>query len=45
MMGVWELKDNPCLGRDADKTFYAQSTYVLPIEGMQDQFIASLTGG
>ena len=40
MMGVWELKDNPCLGRDADKTFYAQSTYVLPIEGMQDQFIA-----
>lgn len=40
MMGVWELKDNPCLGRDADKTFYTQSTYVLPIEGMQDQFIA-----
>ena len=40
MLGVWELKDNPCLGRDADKTFYAQSTYVLPIEGMQDRFIA-----
>ena len=40
MLGVWELKDNPCLGRDADKTFYAESTYVLPIEGMQDQFIA-----
>ncbi|MDE8697762.1 glycosyl hydrolase family 43, partial [Bacteroides cellulosilyticus] len=38
--GVWELKDNPCLGRDADKTFYTQSTYVLPIEGMQDKFIA-----
>ncbi len=40
MLGVWELKDNPCLGPDADKTFYAQSTFVLPIEGKQDQYIA-----
>lgn len=37
MMGVWELIDNPCIGRDADKTFYAQSTFVLPVDG---QYIA-----
>lgn len=40
IMGVWQLKDNPCMGREADKTFYAQSTYVLPVEGKPDQYIA-----
>lgn len=39
MLGLWELKDNPCTGKDADKTFYSQSTFVFPIEG-SDSYIA-----
>ena len=40
MLGVWELQDNPCVGIDADKTFYAQSTFVLPVEGHPGKYIA-----
>ena len=40
MLGVWELNDNPCIGQYADKTFYSQSTFVLPIEGDSEQYIA-----
>ncbi|MBJ6364026.1 glycoside hydrolase family 43 protein [Paenibacillus sp. GCM10012307] len=39
MMGLWGLKDNPCQGPDARKTFHAQSTFVLPLQGKQDAFI------
>lgn len=31
---------DPCTGPEADKTFYAQSTYVLPVAGKKDAFIA-----
>lgn len=31
VMGPWTVLGNPCTGTDADKTFYAQSTYVLPV--------------
>ncbi|HLO59841.1 MAG TPA: glycoside hydrolase family 43 protein [Bacteroidales bacterium] len=40
MLGHWEMRDNPCTGKDADKTFYGQSTHVLPIEGKKNAYIA-----
>jgi len=40
MLGKWTLLDNPCKGPDADSTFYAQSTFVLPIAGKPNAFIA-----
>lgn len=40
MMGEWRQLPNPCRGENADKTFLGQSTYILPVEGMQDTFIA-----
>jgi hypothetical protein len=33
VLGPYEQKGNPMTGKDADKTFYAQSTFVLPVEG------------
>lgn len=38
--GPWTEFDNPCRGTDADKTFHAQSTFVLPVQGQKDAFIA-----
>lgn len=40
MLGEWKVIGNPCTGKDADKTFFAQSTHVLPIEGKKDAYIA-----
>lgn len=40
MLGHWEMRENPCTGKDADKTFYGQSTHVLPIEGKRNAYIA-----
>lgn len=40
IMGPWEVLGNPCVGKDADKTFYAQSTYVQPVMGKKDMYIA-----
>ena len=39
IMGRWEQKGNPCTGTDADKTFYAQSSFVLPLAGEPGSFI------
>ncbi len=39
VMGDWQMIDNPCVGADSDKTFKAQSTYILPVEGMKDKYI------
>ncbi len=33
IMGPWERLDNPCVGEGANKTFFSQSTYILPVEG------------
>jgi len=30
---------NPCIGADADTTFHAQSTFVLPVMGKPGAFI------
>lgn len=40
MLGKWLVKGNPCSGKDADFTFYGQSTHVLPIVGKDDAYIA-----
>lgn len=40
MLGRWKTMGNPCTGKDADKTFFAQSTYVLNTEGKDDVYIA-----
>ena len=39
IMGPWETKGNPCIGANAHKTFYAQSTFVLPVQGREGTFI------
>lgn len=39
VLGVWTLHDNPCKGKNADSTFYSQSTYVLPVAGKPNAFI------
>ena len=31
---------NPCTGKDADKTFYGQSTFILPVAGKKQVYIA-----
>ena len=38
-LGPWTTRGNPCIGEDAEKTFYAQSTFVLPIPNQKDMFI------
>lgn len=40
IMGPWMTLGNPCTGTDADKTFYAQSTYVQQVMGKKDCYIA-----
>ena len=40
IMGPWKVIGNPCTGTDADKTFYAQSTYVQQVMGKKDCYIA-----
>ena len=39
IMGPWRELANPCVGNDADKTFFCQSAYVLPIPGREDFFV------
>ncbi len=39
-MGPWTNLGNPCTGAEADKTFYAQSTYVQPVQGKENLYIA-----
>ncbi|WP_026063108.1 glycoside hydrolase family 43 protein [Pedobacter arcticus] len=38
ILGNWTTQTNPCVGKDADKTFYAQSTFVLPVIGKPGKF-------
>ena len=40
IFGPWTELGNPCRGANADKTFFCQSTFVLPIAGCTNQFIA-----
>jgi beta-xylosidase len=38
-LGPWEEKGNPCVGPGSDSSFYSQSTYILPVEGIPDFYI------
>lgn len=40
MLGEWTVLGNPCSGKDAEITFYGQSTHVLPIAGKENAYIA-----
>ncbi|HBO73731.1 MAG TPA: glycosyl hydrolase family 43 [Marinilabiliales bacterium] len=40
MLGEWTLKGKICTGKDADSTFYAQSTFVFPVTGKKQTFVA-----
>ena len=37
--GPWTQMENPCSGKDADITFFGQSTYILKVEGLKDAYI------
>jgi hypothetical protein len=37
--GPWQELGNPCVGTNADKTFFSQSTCVLPVAGKPGAFI------
>jgi beta-galactosidase len=40
ILGPWRVMGNPCLGPDADKTFFSQSAFVFPVTGKPDAYIA-----
>jgi hypothetical protein len=40
VLGPWKVLGNPCAGPLAEVTFNAQSTFVFPVAGRQDAFIA-----
>lgn len=39
LLGEWRLEGNPCVGEDAEKTFHAQGTFILPVVGLDDAHI------
>jgi hypothetical protein len=39
ILGPWKSKGNPCIGPNAEITFRAQSTYVLPVPGKPGCYI------
>jgi beta-xylosidase len=39
ILGPWTAKGNPMAGPDAEKTFFAQSTFVLPVKGKPGSFL------
>ena len=40
ILGEWTVLGDPCRGPEAEKTFYGQSTYVQPIAGKDDAYLA-----
>ena len=39
IMGAWTRHSNPCVGENAEKTFFSQSTYIIPVTGKKDAYI------
>jgi beta-xylosidase len=39
IFGPWKELGNPCVGNNSEKTFLSQSTYVLPVQGLDNSFI------
>lgn len=40
IFGPWTELGNPCQGNDADKTYFSQSAFVLPVAGQWGRFVA-----
>ncbi len=40
ILGPWQVMGNPCVGPQAETTFNAQSTFVFPVAGKPDAYIA-----
>jgi hypothetical protein len=40
ILGQWTTIGDPCIGEDAENTFHAQSTFVLPVAGEKGRYIA-----
>ncbi len=40
IMGKYQNIGNPCIGPDNDKTYYSQSTFILPVDGKKNSYIA-----
>jgi len=40
VLGPWKVMGNPCVGPNADEAFYAQSTFIFPVAGKLDAYIA-----
>ena len=40
ILGPWRVLGNPCTGKDADKTFYGQSAYVLKVNDTENDYVA-----
>jgi len=39
IFGPWKELGNPCIGADSSITFNSQSTFILPVEGVENAFI------
>lgn len=39
LLGEWHQNENPCTGDNADITYGAQSTFILPVPGKKDAYI------
>ena len=39
IFGPWNELGNPCVSRDSLTTYYSQSTYILPVQGIKDAYI------
>ena len=39
ILGEWTMHGNPCTGPDSDSTYHAQSTFVIPVAGKNNDFI------
>ena len=40
ILGEFKVVGNPCTGTYADSTFFAQSTFILPVQGKENYYIA-----
>ncbi len=39
IFGEWKTLPNPFIGKDSEKSFHSQGTYILPVQGKKDAFI------
>ena len=39
IFGPWKELGNPCISKDSLTTYYSQSTYILPVQGIKDAYI------